>query len=133
MTYFSPHFSFEELACPTAKIIVVAHGFIEKLEYLRCQYGRPMAVQSGCRSDERNNWLLLRGYPASPNSLHLINNRKYGTQTCAIDIERPAGPKLHRLISIAAPLGWSVGIAKGFIHLDLRAHYSTLPPTIYDY
>jgi hypothetical protein len=92
-----------------------------------------MAVTSGCRTKEYNIDLKARGYAASNNSFHLIENEKYGTDTCAVDISRPAGPDFHRLIELALPRGWTAGIAKTFIHLDLRAKYTGLPSIIYTY
>jgi len=130
---YSEHFTVDELQCPTTKKIILQPGFIEELEELRLAYGRPMNGESGCRSTQHNRWLISRGYRASPNSFHLYANPKYGTDTCAIDIRRPAGPDLHKLISIATAKGWTVGVAGSFIHLDLRARYTDLSPTIYTY
>ena len=130
---YSDHFTVEELQCPTAHKIVLQQGFINELEALRVEYGHGMAVNSGCRTQDHNKWLISRGYNASPNSLHLINNPKYGTDTCAVDIARPSGELYHRLLKIALPRGWTVGVAQTFIHLDLRAHYTNLKPIIYTY
>ena len=133
MTRFSEHFTREELACPTSGKLILAPGFIDALESLRVNHGHPMAVTSGCRSGEHNDWLKSRGYKASPNSFHLIGNEKYGTDTCAVDIKRPAGDDLARLVQMALAEGWSVGIAKTFIHLDRRAAHTDLPKVVYDY
>ncbi len=130
---YSAHFTIEELQCPTAKKIVLQDGFIDELEDLRLEYGHGMSVTSGCRSDEHNKWLITRGYKASPHSLHLIGNLKYGTDTCAVDIKRPSGELYHRLLKLALPRGWTVGVAQSFIHLDLRAHYTNWKPIIYTY
>jgi hypothetical protein len=133
MTRFSEHFTREELTCPTSGKLILAPGFIDALESLRVSYGHPMAVTSGCRSSEHNDWLKSRGYKASPNSFHLIGNEKYGTDTCAVDVRRPGGDDLWRLVKVAQAEGWSVGIAKTFIHLDMRAKFTDLPPVIYSY
>ncbi len=133
MTTYSDHFTVAELACPTSGQITLADGFIDDLEALRRAYGRPMAVTSACRSGEHNEWLQARGYAASPNSLHLIGNAKYGTDTCAVDIKRPAGGDLAQLIEIALSTGWSVGLAKTFVHLDRRERYTSLDRTFYTY
>lgn len=126
-------FTRAELACPTSGEIKFCPGFLPELKALRVEYDAPMTVTSGCRSDEHNEWLQRRGYKASPNSFHLIGNEKYGTDTCAIDVARPNGPACHRLITVASARGWTIGVAKTFIHLDLRVKYTDLPPTIYDY
>ncbi len=133
MSQYSDHFTVIELACPTSSEIKLEHGFIDDLEALRRAYGRPMAVTSACRSAEHNDWLTKRGYAASPNSLHLIGNAKYGTDTCAVDIERPGGGDLAELIRTALSMGWSVGLAKTFVHLDRRERYAGLPRTFYTY
>lgn len=124
---YSAHFTVEELQCPTAKEIKLQDGFIDDLEDLRIEYGRPMAVNSGGRSKEHNDWLISIGEPASPNSLHLIDNKKYGTDTIAVDIKRPGIVDLADLIEIALKRGWTVRVANSFVHLDMRSKYTKLP------
>lgn len=133
MTHISPHFTEAEFACPTTGHLKFCDGFLDELEDLRVEYDRAMIVQSGCRAEAHNEWLIRRGYKASPNSFHLMGNKKYGTDTCALDIARPNGRDAHRLVSIATRRKWTVGWAKTFIHLDLRVKYTQLPPVIYDY
>lgn len=128
MERFSPHFTVSELQDPTTKRIILAEGFIDELEDLRVAYGHPMVVTSCCRSSEHNKWLKSRGYPASPNSLHLMDNRKYGTETHAIDIKRPSPVLLRKLILDALNRGWTVRLAEAFVHLDLRGKYAGLEP-----
>ena len=133
MTYITEHFTTEELACPTTGEVKFEKGFLDELEGLRVVYNKPMIATSGCRSTEHNEWLLRRGYKASPNSFHLIGNTKYGTDTCAVDISRPNGADAHLLVNLATTRGWTVGWAKTFIHLDRRVDYTNLPAIIYDY
>ena len=130
---YSEHFTVAELECPTSGKLVLAPGFIDNLEALRVAYNKPMAVTSGCRTDEHNKWLISRGYAASPRSFHLIGNLTYGTDTCAVDVKRPWGPHLHDLIRIATSTGWTVGLADTFIHLDRRGDYTDKPVTFYTY
>ena len=99
------YFKDSELACPTTGIIQLQEGFDADLDELREAYGHPIAVTSGCRTDEHNKWLQSRGYPASSSSLHLIDNDKYGTDTCAIDMQRPDGARLVELFKVAIELG----------------------------
>lgn len=129
----SEHFTRAELACPTTARLELEPGFLDELEILRGLYGRPMAVTSGCRTSEHNEWLIARGYAASPNSLHLIDNVKHGTDTCAVDIRRPAGDDLADLVAKALNLGWTVGLAKTFVHLDRRTQFAGLPRIFYTY
>ena len=132
MSTYSDHFTVAELACPTSGQITLADGFIDDLEALRRAYGRPMAVTSACRSGEHNEWLQARGYAASPNSLHLIGNAKYDTDTCAVDIKRPAGGDLAQLIEIACPRAgrWA---GQDLRPPDRRERYTSLNRTFYTY
>jgi len=129
----SEHFSVKELECPTSKEIKLADGFIDQLETLRTIFNSPMSVQSGCRSNAHNKWLLSRSYPASMDSFHLIENVKYGCDTCAVDIAWPKIGDRHRFMDIATSSGWSIGIAKTFIHIDRRIDYTDLKPAFYQY
>lgn len=134
MTKISPHFTHEELADPQTQELVLATGFIEELETLRVLYDHAMIVKDGCRSDAYNNWLIERGYPASPTSFHLIKNPKWKTGgCCALDIKRPDAVKLAMLVSLALSRVWSVGIGKTFVHLDRRVDYTSLSNVLYIY
>lgn len=124
----SKHFTRAELACRGSGELKLADGFLEALEALREVYGYPMVVTSCCRSVAHNK--AIGGHPRS---LHLIGNPHWGTDTCALDIQRPSGDRLHKLISFALRQGWSVGLAGDFVHLDRRSRYLQLPPTFYTY
>lgn len=126
MTKFSENFTVNELQCPSTGIIKTHDGFIEALETLRVDYDMPMIVTSGCRTYEHNEKLWHDGYPASKNSLHLIGNKKYRTDTIAVDIAKPNIYDQARLISIALYQGWTVRVGKSFIHLDQRKFYTDL-------
>ena len=128
LTYFNE----EELCCPTSKEVLLHRGFGEALDELREAYDNPIPVSSACRSTEHLNWLLQRGYPASKNSLHLMVNKKHNCNTLAIDT--PVGDSRTRkeLIETALGLGWSVGVARTFLHLD-RRDFIDLPQIVYVY
>lgn len=125
---YSEHFSVSELQCPATKKIALQNGFIEELELLRSKYSKPMAVTSCCRSEEHNK--KIGGHSRS---LHIMGNPYHDTDTCAVDIRRPHGTDLHRLLSIALECGWSVGLARSFVHLDRRTQFINLRPVIYTY
>lgn len=134
MKALSKHFTAEELEDETTHELVLAVGFLAKLEDLREIYDNAMVVTNGCRSQAHNRSLILRGYPASPNSFHLIENTKYQTGgCCAVDIARPAGAYLHKLLKIATKKDWSIGVGRTFIHLDRRVDYTNLKPVVYSY
>lgn len=128
------HFTVAELQCPTSKELFLAPGFGECLDELRVAYDHPMPLTSACRSGAHNEWLKLRGYKASDNSFHLIDNPKYVTGgCCAVDMPRPIGSYLWLLISASTYRGWSIGIARTFVHLDMRTKYTKLPATSWTY
>jgi len=113
--YDNKYFSEKELQCPTSKDIVLAKGFLN------------------CLINEHNEWLQSRGYSASPNSFHKIGNDKWDTDTCAVDIAIPNSVFRKDLIKRAIDLGWTVGVARTFIHLDRRIDYTPLPQVFYVY
>lgn len=135
MTYFDP----SELQCPKAEIVVLAPGFAPALAALRHDFGRPMRVNSCCRSADHN-----RAIGGHPRSLHLLRN-PYWTyppghdcagspvETCAIDIAVPDGPYRGALIAAAWNAGFSVGVARTFVHLDARSLVLGLPQTSFLY
>ena len=132
--HISAHFTMDEMADPMTGDLKLADNFIVELEGLREEYAHPIIVTGGCRSNSRNDWLRRRGYAASPNSFHLMENFKYKTGgCCAIDAARPNGLILHRLIEIALAREWTVGLGNIFIHLDRRSAYTNLKPTFYTY
>ena len=131
---YSAHFTKDELGDEITGDIVLAEGFIDKLEHLRTQYNRPMIITDGCRTRTTNRWLLDRGFPASLDSFHLIENTKYQTEgTCAVDMARPNGPSLAIFLELALRFDWSVGISGTFLHIDRRVDYTDLGQTVFTY
>ncbi|MDP6343564.1 MAG: D-Ala-D-Ala carboxypeptidase family metallohydrolase [Alphaproteobacteria bacterium] len=128
MTDFLPHFSRNELACPTTGEVRLQPGFGEALEDLRAAHGRPMRITSACRSGAHNR--RIRGHERS---LHLIGNPVHGTDSCAVDVAIGDGGERLRLLTAALRGGWSVGVASSFLHLDLRVRYTALPQVVYHY
>ncbi len=126
MTKLTDHFTTQEMQCPTSGIVRFQSDFLERLEVLRCAYDKPMIINSGCRSYLHNEQLIQDGLPASKNSLHLIGNRKYGTDTIAVDVAKPNIYDQAILIKIALEQGWTVRVGSSFIHLDLREVYTDL-------
>ena len=127
------YFTEEELQCPSGKVVTLAEGFGEKLDQLRDLLDRPMSLTSACRTTAHINWLLERGYPASKNSFHLIDNPKHGTDTCAVDVGIPDSQYRMELMKLALEEGWTVGVAKSFVHIDRRSDYTDLPQIVYVY
>lgn len=127
-------FTRDELADRITGEMVLQEGFAEDLKELREEYNFAMNVNSGCRSQSTNDALVADPrYSASPTSLHLIDNKKYGTNTCAIDISKPDSVRLARLLRLGLLRGWSFGIAKTFIHLDMRSKYCSIAQKVFIY
>jgi len=123
------YFTDKELACPMTGKVKLAPGFGEKLDALREALGEPMHINSACRSAEYNKTV-----GGNPNSFHVYDKPHYPTGgCCAVDVRCYDGAHRRRLILAALQLGWAVGIAKTFLHLDRRLDYTDLPPIVYLY
>ena len=119
-SYVIEYFRANELGCQCCGKIRLARGFAEELVVLRSTYGNPMVITSACRCDKHN--LDVGGHP---NSAHLCSKMTKHTESvdygaCGVDVANPT----DKLISTAMALGWSVGIAQNFAHLDRIADYS---------
>lgn len=122
-------FSDKELACRHCGKLVLAPGFAEKLKELRLEFGLPMTLSSCCRCSEHN-----RQEGGNAGSFHLTENIKWKVPgTCAIDVVRRGAEYDRKLLSTALTLGWSIGIAKAFIHLDRRSDYTGLKAALFTY
>ena len=122
-------FSHAELATRDTLEVRLATGFAEELIRLRVLFGRPMHVTSCSRTQAHNR--EVRGHPRS---LHLMDNPVHDIDgTAAIDVRVDGGsPAVRGLVVVALRLGWSVGLAKSFVHLDYRA-LANLPPAAFGY
>lgn len=113
------YFTDDELQCPGSGIIWLADGFAEKLVELREAWGKPMHVNSCCRSLKHNT--AIGGHP---NSAHVYDHpdRSF-TGTYAIDIRCIDSANRADLVQLALSKGWCIGINKTFLHLDRRLDY----------
>ena len=119
-TYVIDNFKAIELGCNCCGRIRLAGGFAEHLSTLRRIYGAPMVLTSCCRCATHNG--QISGHP---NSAHICSAPTKHTETvdygaCGVDVANPP----ERLIRTAIALGWSVGVAQKFAHLDRIADYS---------
>src|SRR3990172_11881 len=109
-------FSHEELESPDTHEVRLADGFALELIRLRATGGKPMKVNSCCRSAAHN--LAIGGHPRS---LHIYDAPQHGLNGCAaIDIATPDAPQRAKLRRLAWGMGWSVGLGRWFLHLDRR-------------
>lgn len=112
-------FTTKELACKATGVVKLAPGFGDKLINLRMVYGRPMIVNSCCRSAGHN-----KNVGGNPRSLHVYDTPYWPTGgTCAIDIACKDSIERATITRIALERGWWVGIAETFLHLDRRVDY----------
>lgn len=107
-----PNFSIDEFKCKHCGEHVLDDEFMDKLQALRVEYGKPMKVTSGYRCPEHNSTVSSTGY-SGPH-----------TTGRAVDIAC-AGLDAYNLVYTAIKHGFTgIGIAqKGphesrFIHLD---------------
>jgi uncharacterized protein YcbK (DUF882 family) len=107
MTKLSAHFTTSEVACRCGCGMLPTSHAIYRLEQLRVYCGFPFYITSGARCD---------AYNAKVGGVKKSRHPKGE----AFDIEVPADRR-YDLIAAAVALGWfGIGIAKTFIHLDVR-------------
>lgn len=126
-----PNFTREELQCKGSGKLILAPGFAQALQGLRDVFGKPMKVNSCCRSREHN-----KAVDGHPRSLHVCDRPYHATGgTCAIDIGITMVDKELReeLAELAWERGWSVGFNPRFLHLDLRTEYAGLKQVRFSY
>ena len=127
--YHIPYFKHQELACSKTGIVKLAAGFADKLIELRTNLAKPMIVTSCCRSIKHNQQI-----GGNPNSFHIYDESPHKTNgTCAIDISITNSYSRGQLTTLAWNLGWSVGIAKNFVHLDRRIDHTHLKQALFLY
>lgn len=106
-----PHFTRAEMSCKGSGECRIDPDFMDLLEAIRADYGKPMTITSGYRSPEYNAKVSHTG-PQGPH-----------TTGMAVDVA-VSGKDAHRLLKTALAHGiMGVGVAqKGesrFLHLDM--------------
>jgi|APSaa5957512535_1039671.scaffolds.fasta_scaffold167702_2 hypothetical protein len=122
------HFSDAELACPLSGEVRLAPGFGNRLDLLRETLGEAVELNSACRSSAHNR--TIRGHPRS---LNLTDNQHWRCATCAVDVRIRSGAFRGRLVAAAWQLGFSIGLADAFVHIDARTRILGLSQTTYLY
>lgn len=91
---------------------LMEHEVVQALDIARDIYGFPMVVSSGFRTIQYNRSLIELGYPASPNSSHLLG--------WAVDLVVPDSSKRFLMLEALLDAGFHrIGLGKSFIHVDL--------------
>lgn len=119
--YLSSHFQVKEIACKCCGLVRVEKLFMAHLEALREACGFPLPLNSACRCPAHN-----KAEDGREGSFHLTDNPKYPVAgTCAVDVRwvNWRKEKKEKLIAEAKRLGWSIGTANSFCHLDKRSRY----------
>lgn len=119
------YFSETELKCKNSGKLILADGFAEKLLDLRLKWNQPMIINSACRSTEHN--AIVGG---ASNSYHICDDERGGC--LAVDVRCHDGRSRIELVKLAIELGWSVGVNKAFIHLDMRSLLG-IQPVLFTY
>jgi uncharacterized protein YcbK (DUF882 family) len=102
------YFKVEDFECKETGENEISVAFIHALDQLRAACGFPFIVNSGYRSKE-----------------HSVEKRKPnggGTHTrgIAADIRVSGGAQRMAIVKHASAMGMSVGVAKTFVHVDIR-------------
>lgn len=122
------NFSIEELKCKHCGAHILIPEFMDKLQALRTEYGKPMKITSAYRCSAHNNAVSSTGV--------------HGPHTTgeAVDIAC-SGADAYKLVSLAIKHGFTgIGVAqkgpheKRFIHLDTLPNAVGQPrPTVWTY
>lgn len=125
MDRLSKNFTVAEMACPLTGECKLQDGWIELLQALRtrCEFPFRIVAGGGCRSQEFNK--SIKG--AAPNSFHLIGNKKYNTDTCAVDIATKNNSERTLIEFYAKEMGLSTIVYPAHIHVDARTQFAGLP------
>jgi len=113
-------FSHDELAARDGTV-KLAEGFADALLMLRLTFGRPMRVNSCCRTPEHN-----ADVGGGKRSFHLTEGNA-SDGTCAIDIHVPDDSYRSILVHRALSTDWTVGVYPTFVHLDRRKDFGWTP------
>jgi len=128
MTYSGKnHFTEKEQACPHCGLIALADGFLDEMNLLREAAGHALNVTSMCRCPTHNSRV--------GGALSSYHRTDRPWKCCAADISVSGwdGAKRWRFMKIAMSHGFSVALAKTFVHVDLRAKYTKMEPVAYAY
>jgi len=129
-------FSAKELADKETGIVRLAPaqnayiGFAARLDAIRRAWGRPLHVNSCCRSKERN--ARIGGHPRS---LHVYDEPYHPTGgTCAVDFRLfPTEYENEKFKKLAMFMHFSVADEAGCIHLDDRTMVLGMPQLRFKY
>ena len=106
-----PNFTKAEFDCKHSGLNGMLPDFMERLQALRTEYGRPMTITSGYR------------HPTHPVEARKLRSDGEHTRGMCCDIACTSGSDRFDLIRLALKHGFHrIGIAKNFVHLGLGGH-----------
>jgi len=122
----TPHFTNDELRCKCGCGMLPQKDFMERIEKLRIQFGKPMAVTSGARCPEYNASVSKTGGKGPHTTGRAID----------LGVSRGEAWTVLRLAMIAGFTG--IGVAQRghgrFLHLDDLGNDEGQPrPTVWSY
>ena len=121
-----------ELACspkdPKAGEGYISPKALERLGLVRAYMRKPITINSSCRSDAHN--LAIGG---KSGSYHLYENREHGACAWDISVRGWSEEDITRLVYLAWNMGYSVGTANSFIHIDDRSYIYGKKQRFWDY
>ena len=115
------YFTREEFACQYTGENEISDKLLLKLDLLRARCGFPFVITSGYRSED---------HPIE------AKKEKAGThaQGIAADIKVTNGYQRFRIVEKAIALGFTgIGVARGFVHVDIRSPDDTTPYVMWTY
>ena len=102
------YFTYEEFDSPDIQGSgqMMCDTIIEMLDQVRAEYGKPIRISSGYRTEEQNQKV-----GGVKNSSHL--------KGLAVDIKVKNGRERYELLNILTKYFYRIGIARTFIHIDI--------------
>lgn len=122
MISLAPYFTILEIACKCCGEAKIMDSFAARLVELREAWGRPMVINSCCRCSKHN-----KAIGGAAKSFHMFGQKNINgvDATIAVDVSTKGmtGGDRYKLALLAMQKGWSVGVAKTFLHFDRRSDY----------
>lgn len=115
----SNHFTKKEMECPCCGAMKMEEDVIQAIEAVRCEYGKPIYINSAFRCPKHNVELGSKS-----SSSHLVG--------LAIDIRVNSSKERYGLMRHLLQHFTRLGFGDGFIHADLD-HVNKTPNLIWDY
>lgn len=115
------YFTREEFACQYTGENEISDRLLLKLDLLRARCGFPFVITSGYRSED---------HPIE------AKKEKAGThaQGIAADIKVNSGVQRFRIVEEAIKMGFSgIGVARDFVHVDIRCLDGNESPVMWTY